>query len=333
MKKIDLHKFFHRISFYVHNFGVYYMPKAWRRMRLERLMKSLTEEERKLVEDRTGYYARFSPESKVPQTYRECGEEMPSIVPLKDYRYPWHKKHKFSAYFLDLYRAVGAFEENYDMAYLFGDITQEYEFPFFVKTRPVRPTTNSVVMKLDSERHFQWVKDKRSFASKKPMAVSRNVVRRQPWRALLLEKYWNHPLCNFGMVNRDAYTEHPEWVKDFMTKDEQLGYKFIMTIEGHDVATNLKWVMSSNSIAVMPKPKYESWFMEGTLKPNYHYIEVKDDYSDLEEKLQYYIDHPQEAEAIVQHAHEYVRQFQNYRLELAIQYNVARRYFASCQRT
>ena len=42
--------------------------------------------------------------------------------------------------------------------------------------------------------------------------------------------------------------------------------------------------MSSNSVAVMPRPKYESWFMEGRLQPGVHYIEIKDDYSDLEPK-------------------------------------------------
>ena len=41
--------------------------------------------------------------------------------------------------------------------------------------------------------------------------------------------------------------------------------------------------MSSNSVAVMPKPKYESWFMEGKLIPDYHYVLIKDDYSDFEE--------------------------------------------------
>ena len=42
--------------------------------------------------------------------------------------------------------------------------------------------------------------------------------------------------------------------------------------------------------------------MEGMLKPNYHYIEVKDDFSDLEERLTYYIAHPEEAEAIIETA-------------------------------
>ena len=62
-----------------------------------------------------------------------------------------------------------------------------------------------------------------------------------------------------------------------------------MALEGIDVASNLKWVMSSNSIAVMPRPTCETWFMEGTLIPDYHYIEIKPDFSDLEERLNQYI--------------------------------------------
>ena len=86
--------------------------------------------------------------------------------------------------------------------------------------------------------------------------------------------------------------------------------------------------MSSNSIAVMPRPKIESWFMEGSLKGGYHYIEVRDDYTDLPEKIQYYLDHPEEAEAIIAHAHEYVAQFLDKRRELLIGRMVADRYFS-----
>ena len=50
-----------------------------------------------------------------------------------------------------------------------------------------------------------------------------------------------------------------------MPISKQLCYKFIFCIEGADTATNIKWVMSSNSLCVMPKPKYETWFMEGKI--------------------------------------------------------------------
>jgi hypothetical protein len=93
------------------------------------------------------------------------------------------------------------------------------------------------------------------------------------------------------------------------------------------VATNLKWVMSSNSLAVMPKPKFETWFMEGTLIPNKHYVEIKDDYSDLEERLNYYMSHPQASLQIIQNAHEYIIQFNDKKQEDLISLLVLEKYF------
>ena len=46
--------------------------------------------------------------------------------------------------------------------------------------------------------------------------------------------------------------------------------------------------MSSNSLCVMPKPKYETWFMEGKLIKDFHYIEVEDDFSNAEQKINFY---------------------------------------------
>ena len=85
--------------------------------------------------------------------------------------------------------------------------------------------------------------------------------------------------------------------------------------------------MSSNSIAIMPKPTCETWFMEGALKPNYHYIEVKPDLSDMEEKMDDYTSHPDEAQAIIDHAHEYVEQFKDKKREEIISLLVLDKYF------
>ena len=45
--------------------------------------------------------------------------------------------------------------------------------------------------------------------------------------------------------------------------------------------------------------------MEGTLIPNYHYVLLKDDYSDIQEKMDYYNNHPEEALRIIKNANEY----------------------------
>ena len=100
-----------------------------------------------------------------------------------------------------------------------------------------------------------------------------------------------------------------------------------MTFEGNDIASNIRWVMSTNSIAVMPRPRNESWFMEGRLRPGYHYIEVRDDYSDLEEKIDYYIAHPEQAQQIIDQANDFARQFYDSRRERFISLLVMKKYF------
>ena len=100
-----------------------------------------------------------------------------------------------------------------------------------------------------------------------------------------------------------------------------------MCVEGVDVATNLKWVMSSSSIAVMPKPEIESWFMEKTLIPDFHYIEIKRDYSDLEEKLKYYINNKDKCLEIIKNANKYTSQFKNKKIEDIISLLVLKKYF------
>ena len=112
-----------------------------------------------------------------------------------------------------------------------------------------------------------------------------------------------------------------------MRINEQLQYKFILSIEGNDVASNLKWVMSSNSLSFMTKPKYETWFMEGTLIPNHHYVLLKDDYSDLEEKVAYYSEHMDEALEIIANAQAHVAQFQDAKLEDRLSLLVLQKYF------
>ena len=86
--------------------------------------------------------------------------------------------------------------------------------------------------------------------------------------------------------------------------------------------------MSSNSIAVMPNPKYETWFMEGTLLPHVHYIPVKNDFSDLEEQLSYYLEHKTKAMEIISNANAYVQKFRNPQLEKALCFLVMDKYFS-----
>lgn len=310
-----------KLWFYIRNFCSYAVPNAFVRWRTRVFMNSLTDEERAEAERRADHYCRLPESCDLP----------PSAIAVGDYRYPWHSKHKFVTYFFDLYQVVRCFPCDYRFVRLFGDVNREQDVPTFVKSRPIvspGETSMCVVLKLNQVRHFHFIHDTKSFRQKQDRIVFRNLVfKNQPQRVHFLERWANHPLADAGMVNENSDSGHPEWLRPFMPMARQLDFKFIACIEGNDVATNLKWVMSSNSIAVMPRPRFETWFMESTLVPDYHYIEVAADYADVETKLRYYIEHAEAAEEIIEHAHEYIRNFQNRRLERAAGLLTAHRYF------
>ena len=234
-------------------------------------------------------------------------------------------KGKSKTYFFDTYEYSRYFDPRMRLAYKFFDITYVPDQPSIVKSRPLTTdNTNSVILKLNKIRHFTYTRDKRAFRDKKDMLVSRNHCV-QPQRIRFLEMYINHPRCNVGKINDNG--EHTDLLRERLSIVEQLTYKFILCIEGYDVASNLKWVMSSNSLAVMPRPKHETWFMEGRLIPDHHYVLLKDDYSDLDERMDFYIRNPEKAEDIIRNAHAFVSQFRDRKREDLISLLVLEKYF------
>jgi len=228
-------------------------------------------------------------------------------------------------YNFDTFEYSRYFNSSFKANFLFGDVIHTPDVPTIQKSRPIEgDNSNAVLLKLDKKRHFVFVKDSKPFAAKKDLLVGRSAVN-QPHRERFMEMYFNHPLCNLGQVNKTG--GQPQWYKPKLSISQHLDYKFILSLEGYDVATNLKWIMSSNSIAVMPKPKYETWFMEGRLIPNVHYIAISDDYSDLEERLRYYISHPDEAQQIINYANKYIKEFLDSRKEDLISLLVLQKYF------
>lgn len=239
-------------------------------------------------------------------------------IRIADFRKPKHLK----VYYYDSKEYIRYFNRDLQFQLLDGDVIAIPNSPSIVKSRPIAgDNANSILLNLDKVRHFNFIKDDLSFRQKENKLIGRAAVQ-QPHRRHFYELYFDHPLCDLGDIMKDS-----PWNKPKISITEHLKYKFILAIEGNDVATNLKWIMSSNSIAVMPRPTYETWFMEGQLVPNVHYIEIKKDYSDLEERLNYYISHPEAAEQIIAEANAYTRRFQNQDQEDMIALLVLEKYF------
>ena len=294
------------------------VPRRILRSRLhDKLLGSVGRDDSDYIFDRVDYYCKL--ERSTPYDKDEWARravaigEQPAVRP--------------KVYWYDAMRYARWYSPSLRWVYVPGDVSRGMDVPTIVKSRPVgEDGVMSVLLKLNEVRHYIYVNDKTPWREKKDMAVFRGGItgpRRIANRKPFVERWFGHGMFDIGVINK----EFPQWHTPKMTIAEQLGYKFVMALEGNDVASNLKWVMSSNSIAVMPRPRVETWYMEGRLIPGYHYIEVKPDFSDVADRLTYYINHPEEAEAIIAHQHEWAAQFRDTRRETLISLLVLDKYF------
>ena len=250
---------------------------------------------------------------------------------------------KKSVYFFDTYEYTRYFPQDFKAHFEFGDVNYICPKPSITKSRPIQsyatslqgagggeliesnpPFCNSTLLNLEKVRHFTFINDPYTFENKQDKLFYRGGIY-QSHRTAFFEKYFNHRLCDLGHTG--SKTIHKEWQKAKIGIAKHLPYKFLLSLEGNDVASNLKWVMSSNSLAVMPNPKFETWFMEGRLLPNIHYMQIRDDYADVEEKLIFFIKHPNDAKEIIHNAHNYIKQFFDKKREAIISLLVLEKYF------
>ena len=67
---------------------------------------------------------------------------------------------------------------------------------------------------------------------------------------------------------------------------DMLEYKYLLVLEGNRCITSFNvWSFLSNSVVLMTKPIRETILQHHKLIPNYHYVEIKPDMSDLLDKI------------------------------------------------
>ncbi|BCH02731.1 lipopolysaccharide biosynthesis protein [Mesorhizobium loti] len=227
-------------------------------------------------------------------------------------------------YYYDLKEFARYFDPGLLIDVEFGDVRDVPKVPTIVKDRPIRDDDqNAVIMKLDKFRHFQMPADATSFADKLPMVVWRGDLN-NPIRTRFLQAVRDLPFCDAGSHKPNAPAEY---AKPFLSISQHQRYRYIVSLEGNDVATNLKWILNSKSLCLMPPPTYETWFAERQLEANVHYVPLDPDFADLGEKVRYFERHPAQAERIIAAANAYCRKFSNERDEQAISLLVLYKYF------
>ena len=232
----------------------------------------------------------------------------------------------YSRYLVDI---ANDFKDKF-ILYSMGDqIHNREELPVICKATTLNHT--HIITKLNHHRHWGYIpnvaENDIEYEKKKNSIVWRGVttgfLRRNP----IVERYHSHPIFNIGFNKiMPKYTpKHP--AKCDLSIKEQLEYKFILSIEGNDVASGLKWQLYSNSVVIMAKPTRISWAMEDKLIPYIHYIPVKDDYSDLDEVFKWALAHELVCRAISKNAKAFISQFLNESSEQEIHRRILKRYF------
>ena len=300
-----------RFLYFVVNLLRLCVPDFFYRLRRMWLLSRCTGENAKRLKCRADYYCKLSPATRLSSL----------ATPFRFRIFTGDSRN----YQFDLGQYMRYWNRNYPIEFRFNDDTELFGSPIFTKARLIEgDVRNLVVINMDKVRHFDFVHDRNSYQSKINQVVWRGPAY-QPWRIEFLNRFFGASRCDVGRTDKNPDGIHQR--KPWMSVTGQLNYKFILSIEGNDVATNLKWIMSSNSLCFMTRPTKETWFMEGLLKANYHYVMLKNDYSDLLEKMDYYLAHEKEALAIIDNAHKWVAQFQNPRDEEIVSLLVLQKYF------
>ncbi len=323
MNKTFLQK--RKFKYYVVNTISLIIPRLFFRVRMKYELKKINDYNSQYLNSRVNYY------NKIIKNF-QLSENAVNIdnlfnIQIEKIKGKFLKKKKIkkrTTYFFDLYNHLSYFPSFLKVHFKFGDITERFSKPTIVKSRPINENKNSVLLKLNKIRHFYFLKDNIKFHEKKDMAVWRGNSNNSKSRLKFIKDY--HDVSIFDIGQHSPKVNKP-WFKGYMPIHKQLNYKFIFCVEGADTATSIKWVMSSNSLCVMPKPKYETWFMEGRLIKDFHYIEVENDFSNAENKIRFYMKNIDKCLKIIKNANCFTEQFKDPRLEKLISLLVLDKFF------
>lgn len=229
-----------------------------------------------------------------------------------------------------------------------GDHVAPSRSPAFHKVRMVEGAGLDVIAPLNRGRHFGYVgkvgdedvvfERKRAQIVWRGATTGRFEVNRPPSRFYIYKDWqrWSgNSAFDFGFValTGDAprfEALHPGAVADHqvakLSLADQLQAKYLLCLEGNDVASGLKWMLASNSIVIMPRPTVVSWACESFLAPGVHYVEVNHDLSNLEEVYDWCEANPRICKEISQNGKAFMEPFHDQEQESALFEEVVRRY-------
>lgn len=243
---------------------------------------------------------------------------------------PWFKTYKTLLYLADVIPTLRELGRNYkDTKFLFyyGENGSTPKFPVIRKSRLSSDNT-SVVFKMGNLRLFSpclRIKKKDiEWDRKIDDVVWRGATTGGQQRVDFVKKYFNEYDIGFATIKQKPYMK--KYMKRPLSFKEQLKYKYLISLEGNDVASNLRWSLYSSSVVIMPKPKWHSWVMEAMLQPYVHYLPLNDNLDNLDELMEWCKSHDDECRRIAERSTFYMQQFFDYKNEALIKRELLKEY-------
>ena len=283
------------------------------------------------VEERIQFYILNSKKQNIPDNIATTGFDHPIKLNFHMYKQKFREIHPNTEYPLDVIRYL-QYEKDSDMYIQCGD--SQYcgqNWPVLVKTRDIKnPLSNGVIGNLDRLRHFNemFKHPDTPWDQKSNEFVWRGAdTGRDGDRLRFVRQYVQSHDVGFSKFVQDAYESpylySPSMIKTHLSIDDMIRRKYLPVIDGNDKSSSLGWVMASNSVPLMPIPKYHSWMCEPWMVAGVHYVEVKEDWSDFIEKIEWCKTHDDECKKIAENGKIFMMQFMNQMQETYIEQKLA----------
>jgi hypothetical protein len=226
---------------------------------------------------------------------------------------PFYKSYRDLHTLIDFFQPFDALAsdiEDVKFPIFYGESGATDSLPIIRKARHVEDN-NAVLFDFRSLRYnspcLTVDKNDKVWSKKSNGVVWRGATTGEGLRENFVESYFEKYDIGFSTVKQKPHLAR--YIKKRISVSEQLNYKFIVSLQGNDLASNIRWALFSNSVLVMPKPLWTSWTMEEKLIPYVHYLPLNDELTNLDEILTWAAENDTQCQEIAQNGKQYVTQF------------------------
>ncbi|MBA43094.1 MAG: hypothetical protein CMF62_03680 [Magnetococcales bacterium] len=124
---------------------------------------------------------------------------------------------------------------------------------------------------------------------------------------------WNRrPKAYYGKMTMLNKKKLPFGLSSFMSREEQFKHRYLICIDGHVRGFRLNFELSSNSLVLLVESSFKfKMFSDYYIEPFVHYVPIKHDLSDLDEKIKWCDNNQDKCKEIVSNAQKKMKEIMN----------------------